>query len=117
MTTIQPAVPICEKAALTLEEAAAYSNIGINKLREITNERNCDFVFFVGNKRLIKRKRFGNTLTGYFLCESSKKLCISSSIHLFRDDRFARDMIYYLCHTKALCPVEQKGDWHGYKMQ
>ena len=45
MTTIQPAVPICEKAALTLEEAAAFSNIGINKLREITNERNCDFVF------------------------------------------------------------------------
>lgn len=43
MTTIQPAVPICEKAALTLEEAAAFSNIGINKLREITNERNCDF--------------------------------------------------------------------------
>jgi len=53
MTTIQPAVPICEKAALTLEEAAAFSNIGINKLWEITNERNCDFVFFVGNKRLI----------------------------------------------------------------
>ena len=38
MTTIQPAVPICEKAALTLEEAAAFSNVGINKLREITNE-------------------------------------------------------------------------------
>lgn len=40
---------------LTLEEAAAYSCIGINKLREITNEKNCSFVLFVGNKRLIKR--------------------------------------------------------------
>jgi hypothetical protein len=48
MTTIQPSAPFCKKAALTLEEAAAFSNIGINQLREITNERNCDFVFFVG---------------------------------------------------------------------
>ena len=32
-------VPIWEKSNLTLEEAAAYSGIGINKLREITNER------------------------------------------------------------------------------
>lgn len=33
-------IPIWEKTNLTLEEAAAYSNIGINKLREITNEQN-----------------------------------------------------------------------------
>ena len=32
-------VPIWEKSNLTLEEAAAYSGIGINKLREITNAR------------------------------------------------------------------------------
>lgn len=31
-------VPIWEKSNLTLEEAAAYSGIGINKLREITNK-------------------------------------------------------------------------------
>ncbi len=51
-------VPIWEKSALTLEEAAAYSGIGINKIRELTNARDCDFVLWVGNKRLIKRKRF-----------------------------------------------------------
>jgi excisionase family DNA binding protein len=51
-------VPIWEKSNLTLEEAAAYSGIGINKLREITNERNCSFVLFVGSKRLIKRRLF-----------------------------------------------------------
>ena len=34
-------VPIWEKSNLTLEEAAAYSGIGINKLREITNEDKC----------------------------------------------------------------------------
>ena len=37
-------VPIWEKTNLTLEEAAAYSGIGINKLREITNNDRCDFV-------------------------------------------------------------------------
>ena len=49
-------VPIWEKSNLTLEEAAAYSSIGINKLREITNEPGCNFVLFVGTKRLIKRR-------------------------------------------------------------
>lgn len=49
-------VPIWEKAALTLEEAAAYSSIGINKLRELTNDPRCEFVIYVGRKRLIKRK-------------------------------------------------------------
>lgn len=49
-------VPIWEKSNLTLEEAAAYYGIGVNKLREITNNDNCKFVLWVGNKRLIKRK-------------------------------------------------------------
>lgn len=52
-------VPIWEKANLTLEEAAAaYFNIGVNKIREISNDDNCTFVLWVGNKRLIKRKMF-----------------------------------------------------------
>lgn len=51
-------VPIWEKALLTLTEAAEYSNVGINKLRDITNDENCPFVLFVGSKRLIKRKPF-----------------------------------------------------------
>ena len=50
-------VPIWEKTNLTLEEAAAHSGIGINKLREITNNDRCDFVLWVGTKRLIKRKQ------------------------------------------------------------
>lgn len=51
-------VPIWEKSNLTLEEAAAYSGIGINKIRELTNQQNCNFVLFVGSKRLIKRRLF-----------------------------------------------------------
>lgn len=50
-------VAICDKVLLTLDEAAAYSGIGVNKLREITNDEASDIVLWVGNKRLIKRKR------------------------------------------------------------
>jgi hypothetical protein len=49
-------VPIWEKSNLTLEEAAAYSGIGINKLRQITNDEDCSFVLWVGSKRLLKRR-------------------------------------------------------------
>ena len=49
-------VPIWEKSNLTLEEAAAYTGIGINKLRQITNDEDCDFVLWVGTKRLLKRR-------------------------------------------------------------
>ena len=49
-------VPIWQKSNLTLDEAAAYSGIGKNKLRELSNERNCRFVLWNGNKRLIKRR-------------------------------------------------------------
>lgn len=49
-------IPVWEKANLSLEEAAAYFGIGINKLRDMTNEDNCPFVLWIGNKRLIKRK-------------------------------------------------------------
>lgn len=49
-------IPIWEKSNLTLEEAAAYFNIGVNKLRELTNDEDCPFVLYVGNKRLIKRR-------------------------------------------------------------
>lgn len=51
-------VPIWEKVTLTIEEASEYSNIGINKLREVSNDPRCGFVFYVGTKRLIKRKEF-----------------------------------------------------------
>lgn len=49
-------IPIWEKSNLTLEEASSYSGIGINKLRELSNDKNCTFVLWNGSKRLIKRK-------------------------------------------------------------
>lgn len=51
-------VPIWEKSNLTLEETAAYSGVGINRIREMTNNEDCPFVLWVGKKRLIKRRVF-----------------------------------------------------------
>jgi len=49
-------IPLSEKANLSLEEAAAYFGIGINKLRDMSNDDGCPFVLWNGRKRLIKRK-------------------------------------------------------------
>ena len=51
-------VPIWEKMTLTIDEAAAYSNIGVNKIRSMADEPRCPFVVFIGNRKLIKRKEF-----------------------------------------------------------
>lgn len=52
-------VPIPQKLLLTIEEAAAYSNIGMNKLRTMANEPSCPFVLYIGKRnRLIKRREF-----------------------------------------------------------
>ncbi len=59
-------IPIEKKANLTLNEAAAYFNIGKDKLRELSNEPNCRFVLFVGERRLIKRRLFEEYLDGIY---------------------------------------------------
>ena len=52
-------VPIHPKLALTSREAAAYSNIGINRIDAMLREPNCPFVLHVGEgKRLVKRQAF-----------------------------------------------------------
>lgn len=50
-------VRVAEKAFLTLEEASQYFNIGKDKLRKLSDVKNCSFVLFNGSKRLINRKR------------------------------------------------------------
>ena len=51
-------VPIHLKMTLTIKEAAAYSNIGINKIESMLRTPNCPFVLFVGTKKLVKRREF-----------------------------------------------------------
>lgn len=54
---VKKEVPVWEKSNLTLEEAAAYSGIGVHKLRELSDKEDCEFVLWVGTKRLLKRRK------------------------------------------------------------
>ena len=51
-------MPFWLKVNLTIKEAATYSNIGINKIEELLKQPKCNFVLWVGNKKLVKRKEF-----------------------------------------------------------
>ncbi|MBR3948480.1 MAG: helix-turn-helix domain-containing protein [Clostridia bacterium] len=46
-----------EKKWLTLEEAAAYSGIGRNKIRELSQQKNCPFAIWLGGKLYIIREK------------------------------------------------------------
>ena len=41
-------IPLDAKPLLTLKEASIYTGIGINKLREMSNESSCDYVAVCG---------------------------------------------------------------------
>ena len=51
-------IPIWRKANLSIEEAAAYSGIGMAKLYEMTESEDCPFVLWIDSRRMIKRKAF-----------------------------------------------------------
>lgn len=51
-------VPINQKLTLTINEAAEYSNIGINRIDAMLKDPRCTFVLYVGKKKLVKRQAF-----------------------------------------------------------
>lgn len=51
-------IPVWQKMNLTVEEAAAYSNIGESRIRELAKLPDCNFVLMKGTVTLIKRKKF-----------------------------------------------------------
>ena len=59
-------IPIWQKANLTVEEAAAYSGIGQDKIWELSDQNNCPFVLWVGTKRMIKRRQFDSYIEKQF---------------------------------------------------
>lgn len=59
-------IQINEKPFLTLKEASIYTGLGVNKLRELSDSKDCKFVLFVGNKRLLKRERLVNFLNSEY---------------------------------------------------
>ena len=50
-------VPVWEKALLTVEEASAYTGIGKSSLRKFSEDCDCRFVIWIGNKRMFKREK------------------------------------------------------------
>lgn len=58
MKTPKYDIPLWHKLNLTIEEAAAYSGIGVRKLYDMTGSEECPFVLWIGSRRLIKRKVF-----------------------------------------------------------
>lgn len=50
-------IPVWQKFSLTLTEAAQYTGIGQHKLCELADEPDCEFILWVGRKRLFKRKK------------------------------------------------------------
>lgn len=59
-------IPIWQKATLTLEEAASYTGIGINKLRELSNRDDYNFVLWNGSKRLLKREKLESYISNSY---------------------------------------------------
>lgn len=56
-------VPIKDKYMLTVKEATEYFNLGENKLRRIVEEHKGEpFIFYNGQRLLIKRKQFEKIL-------------------------------------------------------
>ena len=56
-------MPIDRKLNLTIREAAEYSNIGINKINDMLRNPMCEFVLYVGKRKLVKRKEFEEYLS------------------------------------------------------
>ena len=61
-------VPMGERVTLTLQEAVVYTGLGREKLREISDQEDCEFVLWIGRKRLLKRKKLEEYIEkAYFL--------------------------------------------------
>lgn len=55
-------IPVWEKTLLTLNEASAYTGLGINRLRTIANSHQNELVVWVGSKRMFKRRKLDEYL-------------------------------------------------------
>ena len=55
-------VPVWEKSLLTLNEASAYTGLGINRLRRIANNNQNELVVWVGSRRMFKRRKLDEYL-------------------------------------------------------
>ena len=108
-------VPIQCKVALTIKEAAEYSNIGINKLESLLRSPRCPFVLYVGKKKLVKRKEFEKFISDnveiqrisnkwgnhavYRLSKNEIRICIVREEKMY--------FFFRMCYT-IYCVIRQK---------
>ncbi len=59
-------IPVWERATITLLEAVDYIGIGRDKLKEISDGEDCEFVLWGGHRRLFKRKKLEEYLEKLF---------------------------------------------------
>lgn len=59
-------VEVSQKCLLTLEEAAQYTGLGMQKLRNLSNDENCGFVLWNGSKRMFKREKLVSYLNSLY---------------------------------------------------
>ena len=59
-------VRISEKPTLSIYEASAYTGIGTKKLAKMAQMPNCEFVLYVGSKRMFKRQKLVEYLESHY---------------------------------------------------
>lgn len=57
-------IPISQKYMLSINEASAYFNIGVKKMRRMAEDNEGEFSLFMGNRYLICRSKFEKYLQG-----------------------------------------------------
>lgn len=50
-------IPIWKRSLITVEEGTALTGIGYLKLRDMSNEADCEFVIWIGAAKMLKRKK------------------------------------------------------------
>ena len=48
---------------MSLNEAAEYTGVGVHKLAALSDDPNCEFVFWIGRKRMFKRDKLVDYLS------------------------------------------------------
>ena len=55
-----------DKPFMSLNEAAEYTGVGVHKLAALSDDPNCEFVFWIGRKRMFKRDKLVDYLSKAF---------------------------------------------------
>lgn len=61
-------VPVWNKVLLTVEEASEYTNIGVNRMRDLLYAPDCPFALYISSSRaLVKRKALEDYIESHII--------------------------------------------------